>query len=392
MFKKLKKAKKIGVLTSGGDCPGLNMAVKVISQYAMQKHGWEVIGIKNAINGILSDIKILEDSPTIINFTPTFPFNSFVRQGGTFLGSYRRIKTKLYKDVQTDEELVKVMLPRFKKQIKKLGIDGLIATGGDGSMYMLNFLCGEAKIPFVGIPKTIDNDNPGTDISIGFSTAVDTCIDALDKIFWTAKGHRRAMVTEVMGRSAGHLAMHSGVGACADVILVPEIPYKLSNVIKKIRQVISVEEKDYFLIVVAEGCGLENGKPLPKGADYTAADYVAKALDDAGIEARSNSLGYLQRGGIPNGYDRMLAAEMSVMAVDLMAEGSGAVMIGMKNGKPTPITLEDVAKKQTRVLDLKSPIVSTAQKMGIYVGELKDGKIKLPVDKKTKLKAKKKLF
>lgn len=216
--------KKIGILTGGGDCPGLNMVIKTVAQYAMNKYGWEVVGVKNAINGIVSDVKLSGEDSDIIEFSPSFSFSEYVRQGGTFLGSFKKIKTKRYRNVQNDEDLVSVMLPTFRKNIKEFNIDGLIATGGDGTMFMLNYLCEKSKIPFVGIPKTIDNDTPGTEISIGFSSAVDAIVNAMDSIFWTAKGHRRAIVTQVMGRDTGHLAMHSGVASCADIILVPEIP------------------------------------------------------------------------------------------------------------------------------------------------------------------------
>ena len=369
LSKKSNKKKRIAILTGGGDCPGLNMAIKAVSQYAMNKYGWEVMGVKNALNGLLDEIKFDGDDADIIPFTPSFSFSEYVRQGGTFLGSFRKLKTKKFKDVKSDEELVEVMLPFFKKHIKELNIDGMIATGGDGTMFMLNFLCEKVKIPFVGIPKTIDNDTPGTEISIGFSSSVDACVNALDSIFWTAKGHRRAIVTQVMGRNTGHLAMHSGVASCADVILTPEIPYTLNGVIKKVKSLKTLEKRDYAVIVVAEGAGLEKGKPLPKNADYTVAEYIAKALDKAGIEARADNLGYIQRGGLPNGYDRMLAAELGVLAVDLIDEGHTAVMAGMKDGKPAKVLLKNVCKKETRGLNLSSPIVKTAKNLGIYIGE-----------------------
>ncbi len=371
---KKSKKKRIAILTGGGDCPGLNMVIKTVSQYAMNKYGWEVIGVKNALNGLLNEIKFDGDDADLIKFLPSFPFSEYIRQGGTFLGSFKKLKTKRFKDINTDEKLVDVMLPLFKKHIKDLNIDGLIATGGDGTMFMLNFLCEKTKIPFVGIPKTIDNDTPGTEISIGFSSAVDACVNALDSIFWTAKGHRRAIVTQVMGRDTGHLAMHAGVSSGADIILVPEIPYTLSGIVKKIKQIKTLEKRDYFLIVVAEGCGLEKGKSLPKNANYTVAEYIVKALDKEKIDARADELGYIQRGGLPNGYDRMLAAELAVLAVDMMAEGQSAVMAGMKDGKPAKVLLKNVCKKETRCLDLNSPIVKTAVKTGIYIGELKNKK------------------
>lgn len=373
MFAKKQAKKRIAVLTGGGDCPGLNMAIKAVSQYAMEHYGWEVIGVKNALNGVIGDNTIITKNSELVEMNVDFPFNSFVRQGGSFLGSYRKIRKKSYSKVKNDEDLVSVMLPQFKKNIKELNIDGIIATGGDGSMFMLNYLCEKAKIPFVGIPKTIDNDTPGTEISIGFSSAVDACVNTMDSIYWTAKSHHRAICVEVMGRNTGHLAMHSGVGACADVILVPEIPYTISEVIKKLKNIMKTEERDYFLVVVAEGAGAEKGKPLPKNY-RNVSEYIAEKLAAAGIEARSDVLGYLQRGGLPNGYDRMLAAELGVMAVDLMAEGNTAVIAGMKDGKPNRIPLKNVCKKETRGLDLNSPIVKTAEKLGTYIGDLKKRK------------------
>lgn len=370
-MRKKQMKKRIAVLTGGGDCPGLNMALKAVSEYAIKHYGWEVIGVRNGLNGIVGDNTIINrDNAGLVDIDIEFPFNTLVRQGGTFLGAHRKIKKKSYSKVKNDEDLVSVMLPAFKKNIKDLNIDGIISTGGDGSMFMMNFLCERAKIPFIGIPKTIDNDTPATEISIGFSSAVDACVHAMDSIFWTAKSHHRAICVEVMGRNTGHLAMHSGVASCADVILTPEIPYTIANIVKKLKSIMKTEQRDYFVIVIAEGSGAENGKPLPKNY-RTVSEYVVKKLSDAGIEARSDVLGYLQRGGIPNGYDRMLAAELGVMAVDLMAEGYTAYITGMKDGKPAKIPLKSVCKKETRILNLNSPVVKTAIKLGTYIGEIK---------------------
>ncbi len=367
MSKKITK-KRIGILTGGGDCPGLNMAIKAVAQYAMKQYGWEVVGVENALNGIVGDDTL--KSSGLVKMDMTFPFGDLVRQGGTFLGAYRKIRRKEYAHVKNDEQLVQAMLPEFLENVKKLNIDGLIATGGDGTMFMINYLCERAKIPFVGIPKTIDNDVPGAEISLGFSSAVDAIVEALDKIYWTAKDHHRAIVVQVMGRDTGHLAVHSGIGAGADVILVPEIPYTLAGIVKKIKDVMATEKRDYFIVVVAEGAGAEKGKKLPPKY-RSVAEYITDALMKAGIEARSDVFGYIQRGSMPNGYDRMIATELAVMAVDFMAEGDTAVIAGMKDGKPTKIPLKSVCKKETRVVDLKSPIIKTLVKLGTYIGEIK---------------------
>lgn len=372
MLGKIKKGKKrIAILTGGGDCPGLNMAIKTVVQYATEHYGWQVIGIKNAINGIIGEMRLQGDDADIIELDSSFCFGEYLRQGGTFLGSYKKINSKKYKNVKTDEELVEVMLPMFKKHIKELNIDGLIATGGDGTMFMLNYLCEKAKIPFVGIPKTIDNDTPGTEMSIGFSSAVDSIVHALDSVFWTAKGHRRAIIAQVMGRDVGHLAMHAGVASSADVILIPEIPYSIKGIVNKLKKIIKEEKRDYFVIVVAEGAGLENGKPLPKNANYTVAEYIEKALQKEGIEARADIFGYFQRGGLPNGYDRMLAAELACFAVDLMATGHTAVITGMRHGRPIKMSIKHICKKETRAVNTKSLIVATAVKSGAYIGDIK---------------------
>ena len=366
------KKKRIAILTGGGDCPGLNVVIKTVAQYAMNHYGWDVIGVKNALNGIVSDIKFSDTDvdSDIVKFFPAYSFGEYVRQGGTFLGSFKQIKHGKYKNVKNDEELVAVMLPDFKRNIKKFHIDGLIATGGDGTMFMLNYLCEKCGIPFVGIPKTIDNDTPGTEISIGFSSAVDVIVNAMDSIFWTAKGHKRTIVTQVMGRDTGHLAMHAGIASSADIILVPEIPYTIKGIVNHLKEVQKREHRDYFIVVVAEGAGIENGKPLPKDSGYTVAEYIAKSISDAGFEARADNLGYIQRGGLPNGYDRMLASELAVMAIDLMANGKTAVMAGMQHGKPAEVPLKKVCKKETRGLNLTSPIVDTAIKTGVYIGDI----------------------
>ena len=366
-----KKTKRIAVMTAGGDCPGLNMVIKTIASYATDHYNWEVIGVKHALNGLVEELNLDNEDSSIVKFSPHFSFGEYLRQGGTFLGSFKKINKKKYRDIKNDEELAKAMLPGFKKNIKALNIDGIIATGGDGSMFMINYLCHNCKIPFVGIPKTIDNDTPGTEISVGFSSAVDSIVYNIDNVYWSAKGHRRAVIVQVMGRDVGHLAMHSGLASGADVILVPEIPYTLNGVISKLKKVIKTENREHFIIVVAEGAGYEKGKKIPKNSKMNVAEYIEKALRKEGIEARSDVFGYFQRGSLPNGYDRMIAAELATFAVDLMATGHTSVITAFRHGRPIKMTIKNLFKKETRGLNLNSLIVSTALKCGTYIGEIK---------------------
>jgi 6-phosphofructokinase 1 len=355
------KKKRVGVLTSGGDCAGLNMAIMAVTKRAILGYGWEMIGIEDGQDGLVG-------SSGNLKLDLKIPFGELIRQGGSFLGSFSRSN-------YSGEYLGELASLRFcmddvAKGIRKMKLDALIATGGNGTMLFVSGFAKAADVPFMGIPKTIDNDTPGSDISIGFNSAVSACTEALDSIFWTAKSHRRAIVTEVMGRDTGHLAMASGVSANADVILVPEIPYTLDGIVRKLSDARKAEGREYFLLVVAEGAGAEKGEKLVARHYGNVASYIEAKLADRGFHVRAGSLGYIQRGSVPTSFDRQLACMFSCHAVDMLAKGKYKyAMVGMMDGKFVLNDLSKFNKEKTRFLDTKSKIVSAARNLGIYIGE-----------------------
>ncbi|MDR1008630.1 MAG: ATP-dependent 6-phosphofructokinase [Rickettsiales bacterium] len=350
---------RIGLFTSGGDCAGLNYALMAITRRAILEYGWEVVGILNGNEGL--------DKGEAVILGLDYPWGETIRQGGSFLGAFSRANNKFR--YRGEQDAIGREKADAVRGIKELGLDALIGTGGNGSMLFWSNFATAAKIPFIGIPKTIDNDTPGTDYAIGFSSAVELCSQMIDNIFWTAKSHRRAIAVEVMGRDTGHLAMHSGVAGDADIILTPEIPYTLDGIMEKVGHVRKKEKREYFVIVVSEGAGAEKGQKLDTSKYLNSADYIAKFLDSHNILARATSLGHIQRGSIPNAEDRQLAARLGTYAVDTLASGESLAMVGTINGRLKTTSLKGM-KETTKFLDPKSEIVRAARDMGIYVGEL----------------------
>ncbi|MDR2098644.1 MAG: ATP-dependent 6-phosphofructokinase [Rickettsiales bacterium] len=357
------KKKRVGVFTSGGDCAGLNMAVMAVVKRAITGYGWEIIGIEDGQDG-------LTGASSNFRMGLKMPFGDLIRQGGSFLGAFSRAN---YKDKYVGElETRRMITADVAKGIKRLKLDAIIATGGNGTMLFASGFARAAGVAFMGIPKTIDNDTPGSDISIGCNSAVGVCTDALDNIYWTAKSHRRAIVTEVMGRDTGHLALAAGVSSNADAILVPEIPYTIDGVVKKLKSVRKTEGREHFLIVAAEGAGAEKGEKLDAQHYGNVAKYVELKLDKAGFTVRSNQLGHIQRGSLPSAFDRQLASMLSTFAVDTLASGRHkCAMVGMRDGKFVVNDLSHFDKAATRFLSTKSKIVRTACDLGIYIGEHK---------------------
>ena len=242
----MNNTKKIGVLTSGGDCSGLNAVIRAVVNAASQK-GWEVYGILNGTDG-LTETPIQYEVLTEHNYSDS----AWPRLSGSYLGS-------LNKGVKM--ESLEEMSAKFGRGVKELGLDAIVVIGGDGSMNICGNYCKGAGIKMVGIPKTIDNDTPITEFSVGFNSAVQVCMDAVDSLNLTARSHHRALILEVMGRDAGHLAMHAALAGMADVCLVPEIPYKIDSIINKLKAV-KASGRNHAVIVVSEGIKNENGEHL----------------------------------------------------------------------------------------------------------------------------------
>ncbi|WP_417790383.1 ATP-dependent 6-phosphofructokinase [Terasakiella pusilla] len=358
--------KRIGILTSGGDCAGLNAAIRAVTRRAIDGYGWEVVGIKNGTLGLIStpvDAEVLDKQ--------TFG-GTLLRQGGTFLGTTNKGDPFAYP--MADGSL-KDRSQEFIDGFRELDLAGLIGIGGDGSMKILNKLCELGEIPFIGIPKTIDNDVAGTEFTIGFTTAVNVAVDALDRLHPTAASHHRIMVLEVMGRDAGHIALHAGIAGGADVILVPEIRYDMAKIKEKIRRVYEDEDRTHALIVVSEAVKTKDGSSIMHANEDGKMNYggVAHVIGDqiskeTGADTRVTVLGHVQRGGTPAMRDRVIASAFGVKAVDLMADGKSNRMVAWQNREVVDVALEEVVTRYNHI-DVAGTLVDTARGLGICLGD-----------------------
>jgi 6-phosphofructokinase 1 len=289
--------KRIGVLTSGGDAPGMNAAVRAVVRKGIF-HGLEVFGIFQGYSGLIAgNIKKLEVGSV----------GDIIHRGGTMLYSAR------CEEFKTEEGRQKAIA-----QLNKFGIEALVVIGGDGSFRGAEKLT-ELGFPTIGVPGTIDNDIPGTDFTIGFDTALNTVIDAIDKIRDTATSHERAFIIEVMGRDAGDLALWAGLAGGAESIIIPENKDDLNDVIERIEQG-HARGKRHSILVVAEGVG-------------SAVDIAKSLKEKANIETRVTVLGHIQRGGEPSAFDRVLASRLGAEDVDLLLKGEAGKMVGIQNNK-----------------------------------------------------------
>lgn len=356
--------KKIGILTSGGDCAGLNAALRAVTMRAIQTYGWEVYGIHQGSHGLLQR-PVAMHQLTLQTFS-----NGLMRQGGTILGTTSKGNPFSYNLNQSRLDLSEEIIKGFHST----GLDALIGIGGDGSLAILKRLSDQGNIPFVAIPKTIDNDIGLTEKSIGFMTAVDIATEAIDRLQPTAASHDRVMVLEVMGRDAGHIALHAGIAGGADVVLIPEISYQMDVIKEKITKVLS-GEKNHAMVVVAEAVLDEtkrnftisdmSGKHRYGGIGH----YMAERIQElTGIETRFTVLGHVQRGCQPNAHDRILASSFGVHAVDLVAAGKFNRMVAWQNGKVVDVDLLD-AVSSYQAVDLQHGMIHTARGLGICLGD-----------------------
>ena len=353
--------RRIGILTSGGDCPGLNMAIKTVVSHATLTYDWEVLGIPYATQGLLEAKGNILDSHGL----DLHGIDPLLNMGGTILGS-----------INKGDALAQA------KQIlagyQALELDALIAIGGDGSLAILGELARQGNWNLVAIPKTIDNDVAFTERSVGFDTAVNTVTDALNRLTFTAASHDRVMVVEVMGRTAGHLALQAGIAGGADVILIPEIPYSLTKVCQHLKQTRDKWKRKFALIVVAEGAKTETGEisyytdSLGEVRLRGIGQYITEqipACSGEQLDTRLTILGHVQRGGIPSAWDRIMAAAFGKAAVDLVAQAHFGRMVAWRNGGVVGVPLELVISRSPTLVSLQSSLVQTARALGIYVGE-----------------------
>lgn len=358
--------KRIGVLTSGGDCAGLNACLRAITKHATGEYGWQVFGIRKGTFGLIT--RPLEYTP----LTPEMCDTLMMRTGGTMLGSTNRDNP--FRFINPDGTK-KDYSKDFAQGYHDLELDALIGIGGDGSMRVLSDLAKVGGINLITIPKTIDNDIGYTELSIGYSTALDVATEALDRLQPTAASHQRVMILEVMGRDAGHIALGAGVAGGADIILIPEIPYSLEGIYQKIND-IRKTGRNFALIIVAEAVKKETGEAetVHKAGDRERYGGIGHYLGDCiaantDAETRVTVLGHVQRGGQPNALDRLIASAFGVRAVDLIAKEKYDRMVAWSGRHVIDVPLEKAihsyhAIKKTDVL------VQTAKHLGIYIGDI----------------------
>ena len=359
------KIKRIGILTSGGDCAGLNAAIRAVVHRAMDGYGWEVVGIHKGTAGLLSR-PVEAETLDLSRFTGTL-----LRMAGTVLGSTNQGDPFDYplpdgsRSDRSDEVI---------EGFRQLGLDALIGIGGDGSLAILRRLAQQGGIKLVGIPKTIDNDVGLTEVSIGYDTAVGVATEALDHLQPTAASHSRVMVLEVMGRDAGHIALSAGISGGADVILIPEIPYRIEAMARKF-EALKKRGRNFALVVVAEAVRTESGDTVTQrragsGSRYGGiGHYVADRITEAtGAETRVTVLGHLQRGGMPTPRDRLMASIFGVRAVDMIAEGRFDRMVAWSERQAIDVPIQD-AIASYQAVDPTGPLVHTARGLGICLGD-----------------------
>jgi 6-phosphofructokinase 1 len=361
-----RKRKRIGVLTGGGDCPGLNAVIRAVVKTAENEYGIEVIGFFDGYEGVVENRfrnLDMKDVPGLLS------------QGGTILGTSNRADPFNYPVLQGDSY---VHLDRSQQALlnfESLGLDALIAIGGDGTMAASGGLCAKG-MPIVGVPKTIDNDLVGTDVTFGFDSALHTATEAIDKIHTTAQSHHRVMIIEVMGRYAGWLALGSGLAGGGDIILMPEFPYELDAVCEQVKLRKS-QGKNFSIVVIGEGAKPAGGsmvvsrmvKNSPDAIRLGGISHQLAAQIEAvmNVESRVTILGHLVRGGAPSPADRLLATQLGVEAVHLVARGQYGQMLAVRQNAITSVSISSIAGKQRRVTP-DHPWVKTATAMGVCLG------------------------
>lgn len=357
---------RIGVLSGGGDAPGLNAVIRAVTKTAIFKYGWEVTGIIDGFEGLLS--------PTKTRQLTSWNTRGILFVGGTILGTTNRGNPFAYRTVVNGKEIVENMTPVVLDNIRELGLECLIVIGGDGSLKIGHGLH-KLGVPVIGVPKTIDNDLSATHVTFGFRTAVETATDALDKLHTTAESHQRVIVLELMGRYAGWISLEAGIAGSADVILIPEIPFSWDKVSEKLLERKRSGSKS-SIVVVAEGAKPEGGEMAVR--EKASDGYVLRLggmgemvateiMKRTGIETRVTVLGHLQRGGSPCPYDRVLGTRYGAAAVELIAKKKFGEMVSYQPPTITSVHLEE-AIDHLRLVDPEGELVKMAESLGVNFG------------------------
>jgi len=362
--------RRIAINTGGGDAPGLNAVIRSVALSALNR-GWEVLGIRKGYEGLIES-----DPEGLIPLTRE-AIRGIAHLGGTILGATNRGDPFNYPVLSNGHKQPTDVSARVVQRFSELGLDALVVLGGDGSMGIAHRLLQLGLPRVIGVPKTIDNDLRGTDVSFGFATAVATTTEALDKLHSTAQAHQRVMVVEVMGRHAGWIALHAGIAGGADVILIPEIPYQLENIYEKLHQRYR-SRSDFAIVVVSEGAMESGSGAMYKGEKEVfkehavlggIAERLARQIESAtGYESRAVVLGHLQRGGSPCSSDRLLAQSMGCAAVRYLADSTLSGMVALVGNDIRLIPLEEVVGG-IRVVQLSCAAMNTGRDLGICFGD-----------------------
>jgi 6-phosphofructokinase 1 len=359
--------KKIGILTGGGDAPGLNAVIRAAVKTAISQYDCEVLGIEHGFDGFLDDKGIYPLTMDSVR--------GILPRGGTILGAANRGNPFAREVVRDGKVVIEDVSDQVSDRINELGLDALLVVGGDGTL-KIGMELHEKGAPIIGVPKTIDNDVGGTEITFGFDTALNIATEAIDRLHTTAESHHRVMVLELMGRDAGFITLHAGVAGGADVILIPEIPFGYQKVNEKIME--RVDSGRYFsIVVVSEGaCPLAGEQVFRSEGDeiYVARlggiSYEVGRQIELGcqVETRVTVLGHIQRGGTPSAFDRWLATRYGAGAVRLAAAGGFGRMVSLQDAKIVDVALADALRIPKRV-DPEGDAVLTARGVGISFGD-----------------------
>jgi 6-phosphofructokinase 1 len=363
---RVKKTPRIAILTGGGDCPGLNAVIRAVVKTAQNEHGWDVVGVKNGFEGFLE-----RGSSGLMEVTRE-TISGLLSRGGTVLGASNRCDIFA---VRRNGGRPRDESARVAKTLRRLGARALVLVGGEGTQ-MAGLRLARKGVPIVGVPKTIDNDLNGTDLTFGHDTAVHVVAEALGRLHTTAESHHRVMCVEVMGRHAGWIALHGGLAGGADVILLPEIPYDPARVVARVMERVRFGRR-FSIVAVAEGARRDGGGPVfarGQGKDPIhdrlggAGAVVAREIQEAiGLETRTTVLGHVQRGGTPTAFDRTLATRMGVFAVELVARRAFGKMVALAGTALRAVPLAR-AVGRLKTVDPRGDLVLAARRIGVSFG------------------------
>jgi 6-phosphofructokinase 1 len=363
----VKNKRRVGILTAGGDCPGINAVIRAVARKAILEGGVEIIGIEDGYEGLINNKYRRIDNREL---------SGILTLGGTILGTSKKANPYKYAVKQDGKLVFEDRSKDALRNISDMDLSCLVCIGGDGTLGIAYRLYKDG-IPVIGVPKTIDNDIVGTDITFGFFSAVGIATEGIDRLHTTAQSHHRVMVIEVMGHNAGWLALYSGVAGGGDIILIPEIPYKMDSIIEKVKDR-NRRGKRFSIVVVAEGAKPKGGdiviqRMVKESPDPIRLGGIGMVLGDqiekiSGIETRTVVMGHLQRGGSPTSFDRILATELGTKTVDMIKAKRFGRMVAVKKYDFVDVPLSEVAGK-IRKVPLTYPLIKSARDLDTCFGD-----------------------